>query len=106
MTNVIKTVKRTISIKNVFLHSAPCYRELIKQGSLCIRRAGRHTVICCQTKRWSYSKKADKRTVDAENNINLRITDFTAMTPPIQLDKTVIILIYLYQHSKGVTDER
>ena len=57
MTNVIKTVKRTIGIKNVFLHSAPCYRELIKQGSLCIRRAGRHTVICCQTKRWSYSKK-------------------------------------------------
>ena len=91
MTNVIKTVKRTIGIKNVFLHSAPCYRELIKQGSLCIRRAGRHTV---------------KRTVDAENNINLRITDFTAMTPPILLDKTVIILIYLYQHSKGVADER
>lgn len=106
MANVIKTVKRTISIKNVFLHSAPRYRELIKQGSLCIRRAGRHTVICCRPKDGVTAKKADKRTVDAENNINLRITDFTAMTPPILLDKTVIILIYLYQHSKGVTDER
>lgn len=106
MRNVIKTIERIIRIKDVFLHGTPCYRDFIKQRNFCVRRGDRHIVIYCQTKRWSRSQKADKRTVDAENNINLRITDFTAMTPPILLDKTVIILIYLYQHLKGVADER
>lgn len=52
------------------------------------------------------AKVSDKKMIDAESIIHLRITELAVMTPPILLDKTAIILVYFYQHSKGVADER
>lgn len=39
------------------------------------------------------AKVSDKKMIDAESIINLRITELAVMTPSILLDKTAIILI-------------